>query len=221
VSSDYLVVTNKAYPSHLGKIIAWDTEAVRQREGDIEIQSFYNADFYDGDDHYYTERREDILHIIWELMKKYVFTGRRPFARITLISHNTPYDIRVSGLAKILREGQFLGMSLKKALIDKVFLLDFGRVIFLDTFNFFKAKLSTLAKEIGLKKVDENEYKLEPEEWNKRLKIDGKERVQTDTEILYKYFMNFYNDPEFTVGFTIASTSLKTFRKRFLRNKMF
>ena len=41
-------------------IIAFDTESYRYKRENGEIQKFYNIDFYDGVNHYYSESLNDV-----------------------------------------------------------------------------------------------------------------------------------------------------------------
>ena len=71
-------------------IIAFDTESYRYKRENGEIQKFYNIDFYDGVNHYYSESLNDVNKIIKEIQQKY--------KKITLFAHNIPYDLRISHL---------------------------------------------------------------------------------------------------------------------------
>jgi len=215
--SDFIVLDSKTKSHKFGKVITWDTESYRYETDYGEFQKMYNCDFYDGKEHYTTHNKEEIEDIVFNLFEKWY----NDYGKITLISHNTKYDLMVSGLFHIVTDGVFLGFKMKgRPIIDSNIYLNFsGKIEFIDSFNYFKTSLEDLARQIGMEKVDIEEYKLSPEEWNKRLLVDGDERVRRDTEILYNYFMKFL-DMGFIYGSTIASTSFRTFRARYLKGKI-
>jgi len=213
---DDIVVDNKVKSHGFGKVITWDTESYRYERDYGEFQKMYNCDFYDGENHYTVYDKSEIPRVIWELFKKWYNYGK-----ITLISHNTKYDLMISGLFENVIKGEFLGFKLKgKPIVDSNIYLNFSdKIEFIDSFNYFKTSLEELAKQIGKEKVNVEEYRLSPEEWNKRLLEDGEERVRRDTEILYDYFMKFLS-MDFVFGTTIASTSFRTFRSKYLKGKV-
>ena len=92
---------------------------------------------------------------------------------------------------------------------------------FLDTYNYFKYSVEKMGQSLGLKKQIDD-YSLSPNKWNIKLKDGmGKERVKLDTEILYKYFMRFINNDKFVIGLSLASTSFKTYRKKYQKYSCF
>lgn len=197
---------------NFGHIISFDTESRRYGKGKTEYQEFYNADLYDGSEHIYCDTLEQFYIEVKGLLDEY--------KRITLIAHNIGYDIQILGLMDAVKRRELLGLEYQTAIISGVVYMKFGNghkwIQILDTFNYFKTSLSDLGKQIGFKKVDESEYLLSPKEWNKQLKITGEKRVKRDTEILYKYFIKFISNPDFVFGISIASTSFKTFKAKFL-----
>jgi len=214
MKDDIVIILDKKVNNHrFGRIVAWDTEAFRYTTDYGELQKFYNVNFYDGEEDFYTEKKEDIPKIMWEIFTKWY--GK--YKKVTFISHNTKYDLMLSGLIGIIKKGEIFGFKLRSdPIIDNNLYLNYGKIEFIDTFNYFKVPLEALAEQIGMSKVNTEEYLLPPEEWNKQLLITGKERVITDTHILYEYFQRFLN-MGFVYGISIASTSFKTFRKQFLK----
>lgn len=199
-------------------IIAFDSESYRYDKGDYELQQFFNMDFYDGKKHYYSENLNDVVPIILMFKKKY--------KKITLFAHNIKYDIRILHLLDYLASNKFLNMRSVLKMLDSNIFVKFSSpnneyvIQFSDSMNYFKTSLSRLAKMFGYSKVDEEEYNLSPEEWNNQLKISGKDRVQTDTEILYTALQSFSN-MNFNFGMTLAGTSLNTFKNQYLKKPIY
>jgi len=195
-------------------IIAFDTESYRYKRENGEIQKFYNIDFYDGINHYYSESLNDVNKLIKEIQQKY--------HKITLFAHNIPYDLRISHLLKQLIEDWYLGLYQSAKLLDKVIFIKFADnhrhniIQFMDSMNYFRTSLSELSSLISKEKLNEENYNLPPDEWNNVLKKEGKDRVQKDTEILYQVLKNFFN-AGYCYGITLASTSFNTFRKYYLK----
>ena len=125
MKDDNVIILDKKVDSHkFGKIVAWDTEALRFSTDYGELQKFYNANFYDGEEDFYTERKEDIPKIVWEIFKKWY--GK--YKKITLISHNTKYDLMLSGLIDIIKKREFLGFKMRSdPIIDVNLYLNFGK----------------------------------------------------------------------------------------------
>ena len=198
----------------LYNVITFDTETLRYRSGDVEKQVFFNCDFYDGIEHKYSTNLDDVYNIISYFVKKY--------DKITFISHNIVFDLRVLHLINLVISEKFMGLHAKIRILDRVFYVKFEsanhyKVIqFFDSVNIFQTKLENLGIMFGIPKVNTEEYDLEPEEWNNILKIDGQERVKKDCEILYVAMQSIRNFANFSFAITIASSSFNTFRTHHL-----
>lgn len=171
---------------------------------------------FDGYSHYYDEEIIQFQVLLWELLTKY--------KKITLVCHNAKYDFQLLKLLEnFITSKKLLGLHRKKMILGSVNYVKFSSlnnalsISFLDSTNYFKVSLSELGEAIGLKKEDESDYKLTAKEWNKKLPIMAKPRVQKDTEILYEFFTEFLKMPGLIFGITSASTAFKTFRKYFLK----
>ena len=221
INSDYfkieLIINKKAHLFNPYKIITFDTEAKRYKTNYGEKHIFFNLDLFDGKEHYYTENKNEIIDLFYLLIKKY--------KRLSFFAHNITYDIRILDLLIKLLNDKFIDYFNKVRVLDKVFYVKFTSrkrdyvINFIDSMNYFKTSLSRLSNNYGVKKVNEDEYKLEPKEWNKQLLIDGKERVMKDTEILYTVLESFFNMP-FKFGITLASTSFNTYKMNFMPTKI-
>ena len=223
------------------KIITFDTEALRFNDDTFnefsllvkelketvedydyedlyEIQKFYNIDFYDGEKHYYSENIDDVIPLLLMFKQKY--------KKISLFAHNIKYDIRILNLIPYLSANYFLGLPYSLKMMDNVFYTKFVSknneyiIQIMDSRNYFKTSLNNIAKMFNMNKTDITEYDLPADEWNKQLQIDGEERVKTDTEILYVALKAFSEMP-FNFGITLASTSLNTFRKNYLKKTIY
>ena len=140
---------------------------------------------------------------------------------ITVIMHNMSYDAQIMGLIDFVVRKRFYDLELKQVITSGIFYLKFQdknrhrTIEFLDTYNYFKYSVEKMGQSLGLKKQIDD-YSLTPTKWNNKLKDGmGKERVKLDTEILYKYFMRFINNDKFVIGLSLASTSFKTYRKKY------
>jgi len=199
-----------------GKVVAFDTEAYKIREGNDIIYTFRNADFFDGKNHYYTESKDEVEQKIKEIVEK-VIKERGDNAKVTIIAHNIEFDLRNSGLIKVLWEKELIGYPLKGSLIiDDNFYLSFGTVDLLDTFNYFKYSEREMGKLEGLEKIlTEEEYNLPPEQWNPLIEKRGEEVVKRDTEILWKHFYNF-RKTQGNVGISISQTALLQYQTKYM-----
>ena len=219
-----LLVRPKAKPFNFHKIITFDTESLRYGYGNPESPSYkekqvlYNYDLYDGNDHYYGEKLSDFYLDVYNLMKKY--------QKITLIGHFIRFDLQILNVMKFIIEKKLFGLDLKNAFIDNVKFIKFRTknkefvIQFLDSYNYFHTSLQKLAENLGLSKVELEDYNLSWKDWNYKIRENGYDRVRTDTEILYKVFMEFYNDPDFVKGISIANTSFKTLKQNWLKRTL-
>ena len=129
------------------KYITFDTEALRYAMPKGEYQKFYNVDFYDGENHYYSEKIDDVIKIISNLQKKY--------KKITLFAHNMSYDLRITHLLKEIIQNKFLGLYNSARLLDKIIFVKFADnhrhniIQFVDSMNYFNASLSKLSSLIS------------------------------------------------------------------------
>lgn len=210
---DELIITNSFKNFNFNKLIAFDTESYRHYLDDTnndEILEFFNFDIYDGQTHYYSENIDDFELVILELLKKY--------KKITIFAHNIIHDLRTLRVLKDMLNNKYLTLVNKTRLADKVIYFkytDYNRYYtleYLDSFNFFNTNVETLGELINYPKLNVENYNVEPDEWNKLLKIEGEKRVKIDTEILYYAIENFIQT-DFSYGVSIASTSFKEFKK--------
>lgn len=221
IYDDVLIIKPSAKPFNFYNVITFDTESLRFGIGDqdskdyTEKQTIFNYDLYDGKSHYYGLRVIDYYKHISFLISKY--------DKITLIGHFIRYDLQILGLMNFILDKNLLGLDLKTVMIDNVVYVKFRsdnktKVIqFLDSYNYFKASLQSLAEKIGISKIELDDYKLHWQDWNEKLKQNGEKRVKTDCEVLYKVIMQFINDKDFIHGISLASTSFKTFKGNYLK----
>ena len=208
-----LVIRPQARKFYFYNIITFDTETFRNPIENGEKLTFFNLDFYDGEQHYYSEKNNfiDMLSYFKTKYKKY-----------TVIAHNIGFDFRIVHFINNLMEDEFLNLKCKARLLDSVLYVKFTSnndnyvIQFLDSKNYFPMSLEKLAKNFNLGKINIEEYDLDYEEWNLQLYKTGKIRVMTDTEILYKAMQSFIN-MGFNYGVSLASTSFNTFKKQYLK----
>lgn len=196
------------------KLITFDCESYRYKQGNKEIQKLAIIDFYDGINHYQTTNINDVEQLINELKLKY--------QKITFVAHNISYDLVISGIfSTIIKNKGYANCDLKVIMLDKIVFLKLSsknykyQINFLDSFNYFKVSLDKIAKSIGMEKsIKKVNYILKYNEWNEWLK-DNLQSVRSDTEILYTYFKRFITNDNIDKGISISSTAFKTFKNRF------
>jgi hypothetical protein len=198
-----------------GRIIAFDTEANRKQiDDDTEIQTLHNYSLYDGEQYYTGNSYMELINHIWHLKNKY--------KQISIIAHNIKYDLQLSGLNKdILYHKKLWDLPVKSLIIDNLFYSKLSKqryfIEFIDSMNYFRAPLSSLAKSFGITKYATIEdYSLQPDKWNKYIDVNGEELCNKDVKILYTIFDKFLS-MGFSNGITSAQTSFNTFRKDFLQ----
>ena len=232
MNTEDLVIIPSAKTFKFHKIITFDTEAYRFgnefNQNDLryrEKQIFFNFGMYDGNESLYSEKIEDFLIDVDYLLKKY--------KKITLINLNAKYDYPILHLLdSFITNKKLLGLDLKRLILGSVNFIKFSSknhkysIQFLDSYNYFKTSLKQLGKTLNknnseyneeLEKINEEEYKLDWESWNKQLLVTGKQRVLRDCKILYEFFTEFIKMPNVVFGISSASTSFKTFKSKWLK----
>ena len=151
----------------------------------------------------------------------YIYKMVLQYGHITIAMHNLSYDAQIIRLIDFVVRKRFYDLELKQAITSGIFYLKFQdksrhKILeFLDTYNYFKYSVEKMGLSLGIKKQIED-YELNPSDWNNKLKDGmGQERAKNDTEILYKYFMRFLHNDKFVIGLSLASTSFKTYRKKY------
>ena len=199
------------------KILTFDSEAYRyydQLKG-IENQKLSIGIIYSGND-YYT------YHNIREF-KEFIQSELDKTDKLMLIAHNMRYDLQLLGLIDYFvnnDEFMFMKKNIKKQMIGSVNYFEFTqgkkKLVFLDSFNFFKHSLKEIAKELGYKKYADEEYNLNPEEWNKYIEKNGLELCKLDCKILYDKMQITINNDKITYGISQASSSFNTWRNKYM-----
>ena len=204
---DELIITNSFKNFNFNKLIAFDTESYRHYLDDTnndEILEFFNFDIYDGQTHYYSENIDDFELVILELLKKY--------KKITIFAHNIIHDLRTLRVLKDMLNNKYLTLVNKTRLADKVIYFkytDYNRYYtleYLDSFNFFNTNVETLGELINYPKLNVENYNVEPDEWNKLLKIEGEKRVNIFIVITNNLIKCFITNVIFTLYFRNRQT---------------
>ena len=199
------------------KYFAIDSESLKYKDGNEEIQKFFNYDLYDGNEHYYSEQLENLEITIYQLLRKY--------EKITIFDHNWKYDLKILQLLDKIIQQNYLGMNRQTLFLDNIIYIKFTSpnnkfvLQLIDSTNYFKTSLASLAKMFKLEKYAHEEYYYSFDKWNEYIKKNGKELCQRDTEILYKV-MNEFLSMSFAFGISIAQTSFLTFKKQFLKTQI-
>lgn len=216
-------ILRPAKKSHdFGKIIAFDTEAKRFAiDKDTEEQILNNYTLYDGTSYLNGESYSELENHIHMLLKKY--------KAISIFAHNIKYDLQLSGLNKdILFHKKFIGLPVKQLIIDNLFYSKLGAKLnhktysieFIDSMNYFRTSLDSLANAFGLKKyATKEDYSLMPENWNEYISENGRALCEEDVRILYIVLEKFFN-MGFCYGITSAQTSFNTYRRDYLKGNI-
>ena len=146
-----LLIRPQAKKFYFYNIITFDTETFRNPIENGEKLTFFNLDFYDGEQHYYSEKNNfiDMLSYFKTKYKKY-----------TVIAHNIGFDFRIVHFINNLMEDEFLNLKCKARLLDSVLYVKFTSnndnyvIQFLDSKNYFPMSLEKLAKNFNLGKIN-------------------------------------------------------------------
>ncbi len=201
------------------KIITYDTESYRYAiEGNkdyIEYQDLCNYSIYDGHNYYNGTTKGQFLSDVYYLYKKY--------SRIMLIAHNSSYDIINLDLFKMfISKKPLFDLEMNgEPLVGSVNYVEYAskthKIIFNDSFNYFKTSLDEIAKELGYEKyASKDDYGLEPKLWNAYIKKNGKELCNKDVFILYKLIIEMIRNDKICWGISMAQSTFKTFTKYYL-----
>ena len=197
------------------KLTTTDSESLKEIKGKDEIQHLYIASFFDGTQYYDAYSPQEITNTIRKLLNKY--------NKLTIVAHNYKYDAKTMGLIHNFTRKAYLGLDSKIKMLDKIIFVKYSskngeRVLqFLDSYNYFKDSLHNLGEMINEKKVWDNEYTYDIYKWNKEVRTTGSKAVREDCRILYDFFNKFITNANITLGVSIASSSMNTFRKDFLK----
>ena len=213
--SNTVYVQAGAKPIKLGFLIAGDSEALRFKISTGERQEFFNCDFFNGNEHTTLYDLNDVYNYLNLQVKIY--------DKITVLFHNLKYDMQIIGLIKYITEKKFFELNLVKCYTSGVYYIKFSSknrnrsIEFIDTMNYFRMSIEDMGKVLGIKKLDVSDYKLSPKKWNEKLMSGmGQKRAEIDTEILYKYSKNFFENKEIVLGLSTSGTAFKTYRQKYM-----
>jgi hypothetical protein len=202
------------------KILTFDSEASRHSfkskidKSIFERQALSIFSIYDGQKYYNGYSLNDFIELL-ELFKS-------KYKNIIMIAHNLSYDLSLIGFLDIIfKNPEFLGMSRKSYFIGNVSYIKYANknysLTFLDSFNFFKTSLRKISENMGNKKyTSEEEYKYNPEKWNKYLEANKKELCDSDTKILYDFIVKMTENKNIIWGISGAGSSFNTFISKYL-----
>jgi len=143
----------------------------------------------------------------------------QPKKPLTAIAHNVWFDFRVSGmLYRLLDRGYRLTRFFVRGKTQILaFKNDERKIRFLSTTNFFPLSVEQLGAEIGLKKRSVDYFRATDRELEKY--------VRRDVEIIECAFSALcelsHREKLGGVGLTIASTALRCYRRRYLRDSIY
>jgi len=202
------------------KIITFDTETLRYEQpgknGLVEIQKLGYYSVYDGENYYNGLSKFEFLNHIKILLTKY--------NKIIMVAHNMKFDLQALGLINDFVSGKdFMGMEQKKCMLDGVFYIQYKvkkkSLEFLDSFNFFKAKLKDIAKDFGEKNYKDDDYSLSAKQWTNKIKkeIENKDfsGAGQDSYLLYQLMQHMQENKNISWGLSSASSAFRTWKNEY------
>lgn len=188
----YLSRTQKRFMKfNLNKLIAFDTED--DSKGNILLASFYNG--------------KNFKVFKGKNIRKKVDRYIRQHEKYFFVGLNVMYDLlSIYQLHNVL---EFFNLYFGKTAF--IFAKDSKKNTFFDLFWLMPYSLRQIGEIVGLNKLETDNFA--DETYNKR-----------DTEITYKaakLFLNYLNSQRYEFGFTLASISLKIFKRYYIKNNKF
>ena len=186
-------------------------EKLKQQTFRLAVACYYRRD-RDKEEWFQTKNKEELASWINLKAKKKV--------TLYIFAHNLFYDLKVSDLLKTLCFKH--DFKIEKVFVNNSDSLvikardDTRRLVFIDSLNIFKASIKQLGEVLGLPKLEVNVF-TEDEELLFRY-------CKRDVEILKKAILElckFLKDNDLgSFGWTVASTSFKVFRHKFMKHKI-
>jgi len=219
------VKSKKDYMEIPKVFLTLDSEALRIQKEKYELQKFYIGYIYNGNEGFYFNNKEELLAYLSD------FVNNNPYD-IYIFAHNIKYDLKLIGILIDFIKGEFLNFKLKSLMLDNITFIKFSRrtkfnnkkitqnVIFLDSYQYLPSSQRNLEHDFlnRDKPITEDEYSLEPEQWNLLLKEKGKELVKDDAISLYQILTLFFNElkqNDFPFGYSLPSIAFNIYTKTF------
>lgn len=190
------------------KIIGFDTETVKKKD----IHTFFCFTAYSEDIklNYYSENIDEL---------KYVFSKQNENSYI--FAHNLEFDFGI--IRKWLEEHFSIEMRYAKSRLIAIILRrksDKNKkqkrlFTMLDSMNFYPMALKKVGKIINLPKLDRPDYLGKRDYKTRKEMIYFMQYAMRDSIIVYKAMKQLQDVVEGNLGITLASTSLKYFKKNF------
>lgn len=204
------------FPKHL---IFFDTETTeRDIDDETKLQVFrlavacYVRRDRNKEEYLFTKSKEELA----DFVAKHTFKRYNTY----VFAHNLFYDLKSSDLIHYLVTRH--GFKVKKLFItsaDNLILSlvkDTKKITFIDSTAIFKSSIAELGKSIGLPKLTVDFANVDDDTLFEYCKRD----VDILKEVLLR-FIDFLKDNDLgSLGYTIASTSMKVYRHKFLNSKI-
>jgi|GEM_PF-1993456 len=198
-------------------LITFDSEAYRYKYKKLnkndknysEEQKLAIYSIYDGNELFNGYTLTEFIEHLNYFLKKH--------KKIIVMAHNLNYDISLLGLRDLfIKKEKLCGLEQKYLLIEGVFYIKYSNshgysIEFLDSFNYFKMKLSKLAEALGEKKVADVEYMYDLENWNSYLEKNKKEICDKDTIILHRFVKHMQENQNIIWGISMSQSAFKTY----------
>lgn len=159
--------------------------------------------------------RFDDVASFWDIVEGYT----RPKTKLHIFAHNWIFDGPALKMFSILPRR---GWGLKRAIMERPpFIASWRRddrtMYCLDTLNWFRFSLAKLGERLGIPKLDFPGYDSTPEVWDTYCRQD----VTILRETVRAWITFIIDNDLGSFAPTLASQSLKAFRHRFLKHKIF
>jgi hypothetical protein len=203
------------------RFIIFDTETIQEKINEIESihKLFYGVAVYwerrsNGKD---TEKWFEFRNIteFWDFVEEHCYQK----SVLNLLSHNISFDFRVlKGFEELEKRGWLLYKFLSNNWVNIwKFKKENKKIIVFDSMNYFNVSLAELGKSLGIEKLKMPEDYSDINKW--------REYCKRDVEILLyalKELLKFINENDLGYfGYTLATQSLISFRRKFLNKKIY
>jgi len=213
--------TKDASNKHPKLWMVFDTESnIEHVSQEVEKQTLafgyaiYNRHYNDG--HIFTSKMQFFENKaqFGDLLESVVKQG----SKLYVIAHNVGYDWVISDINSelVARGWSMKFFSDAKGATIIPYRKEGKEIIFVDSYNWFRASLVTIAKEFGLEKYDVDFYNTTAEQ----LKVHCQKDVEILDHIIKEWFNLLQTEKYGAFKPTIASQALEAFKQRFLNGEI-
>lgn len=207
-----------AFPRHW---VAFDVETTPSPYGEdaeihrirVGVARYFRVDGYTSVDTY-----DEIVFTDAHQLWRFILDHTKPKTKTHIIAHNVSFDIRASGLLKLLMDLDYdliYPIDQNGLFIWSINLGD-RRVVFLDSFNYLRLPLSAIGDALGVPKMRIPEYSDSDDAWV--------EYCRNDVYIL-QHFVHYLHrflvtEDRGNFGYSAASLAFNTYRHRYMDHRI-